>query len=145
MEMLRVLSALVSSGENSGGDSSTLRLGGGDKVKDTLNFSLGGDNLDSVADWAITISDQQGAALRHITEEGLWAQPTYAWQGLGDNRRVLPDGSYSAKLALEYVNGRIAVSDPVAVLSGAIDPFRLHTFLLGQWMILKYRPSADST
>ena len=94
----------------------------GDKVKDTLNFSLGGDNLGSVADWAITISDQQGTALSHIAGEGLWAQPSYAWQGLGDNRRVLPDGTYSAKLSLEYANGLTAVSDPLNVILNATPP-----------------------
>jgi flagellar hook assembly protein FlgD len=94
----------------------------GDRVKDTLTFSLGGDNLDSVAGWALTISGPQGADLRHITGEGLWTQPTYSWRGRGDNRRVLPDGTYNATLALQYLNGLTAVSDPLSVVLNAAAP-----------------------
>ncbi len=94
----------------------------GDQVKDTLTFSLGGDNLDSVANWTLTISDQQGAGLRHVSGQGPWAQPAYTWQGRGDNSRVLPDGAYSAALTLQYLNGLTAVSDPVNVLLNATAP-----------------------
>jgi outer membrane protein OmpA-like peptidoglycan-associated protein len=75
-----------------------------------------------VANWAIDIDNQQGTGLRHITGNGLWAEPTYAWQGHGDDRRLLPDGTYSARLALEYLNGLTAVSDPVNVILDATPP-----------------------
>jgi flagellar hook assembly protein FlgD len=94
----------------------------GDGIKDSLLFGLGGENLDSVANWTITIDDQQGAGLRHISGNGLWTRPTYAWQGRGDDRRLLPDGSYSARLAVEYLNGLTAVSKPISVLLDATSP-----------------------
>jgi flagellar hook assembly protein FlgD len=93
-----------------------------DGVKDTLTFIRGGDNLDNVANWTLTINDRKGDGLRHITGRGLWAEPTYTWKGHGDNNRVLPDGTYSARLALEYINGLTAVSDPVNLLLDDTPP-----------------------
>lgn len=94
----------------------------GDKVKDTLTFTLGGDDLNSIANWTLTINDRLGAGLRHITGNGLWAKPTYVWQGHGDDRKLLPDGTYNARLALEYLNGLSAVSDPVNLLLDSTPP-----------------------
>jgi flagellar hook assembly protein FlgD len=94
----------------------------GDEVKDSVTFSLGAARPDSISSWDLRISDAQGTERRRFSGTGLLGQDTVAWYGQDDKREELPDGPYTAALALEYENGLTAVSQPVSVLLKTSGP-----------------------
>ncbi len=76
----------------------------GDGVKDVVTFTPNVPVVRGIEQWGLSISDSGGATRRLFS--GKIEMPTgFAWDGKDDAGAVLPEGSYKAKLTLQYVNG----------------------------------------
>ncbi len=72
--------------------------------KQAVTFSFGVPVKTGIEDWTLAVSDAGGTVQRTFSGKGS-VPSTAAWDGKGDNGKVLPDGGYKAKLAIVYVNG----------------------------------------
>jgi len=74
----------------------------------------------SLTDWAVTIYNDKGNAVRTYSKESAGAIPpsTIVFDGTDENGKLLPDGNYQAKVSAAYLNGYVpaVISSPVIVL-----------------------------
>jgi hypothetical protein len=75
----------------------------------TIEFSILFGNASSLVAWSIDIVGMPGVQ-RTITGTGLNLPSTFAWDGKTDSGGFSPDGSYRARLAIEYGGVYPAVS-----------------------------------
>jgi flagellar hook assembly protein FlgD/outer membrane protein OmpA-like peptidoglycan-associated protein len=104
----------------------------GDGVKDTVSFSPRVPVPTGVETWSLVVSDAAGAARR--TFSGKYEVPvSLVWDGKDDKGSTLPEGTYRARLALQYVNGHaptaespvitIKLTPPAAATTADTDVF----------------------
>lgn len=77
------------------------RSGGAEAAAPGIVLSLSAGNRDEVRAWRLEISDSSGAR-RAWEGRGAEVPASLTWDGRDDSGRVLPDGNYSARLALDY-------------------------------------------
>jgi flagellar hook assembly protein FlgD/outer membrane protein OmpA-like peptidoglycan-associated protein len=75
-----------------------------DGVKDTLTIRPRLKVTEGVASYTLRILDKAGQAVRTLQAQNR-APQDFAWDGLDDKGRRVPDGQYTAELALEYQKG----------------------------------------
>ncbi len=103
----------------------------GDGVKDAVTFGINAPAT-GIEKWSLVIVDAKGTARR--TFAGTLSVPgTVVWDGKDDAGAVLPEGGYTAKLDVLYVNGNnpkaespvitIDVTAPTAAAKAEYDVF----------------------
>ncbi len=75
-----------------------------DGIKDRVRIIPSLKVTAGVARYTLRILDAQGAAVKTLAAQNR-APETYAWDGLDDQGRRLPDGEYVADLVLDYLKG----------------------------------------
>jgi flagellar hook assembly protein FlgD/outer membrane protein OmpA-like peptidoglycan-associated protein len=75
-----------------------------DGVKDTLTVRPRLKVTEGVASYTLRILDKAGQAVRTLQGQNR-APQDFAWDGLDNRGRRVPDGDYTAELALEYQKG----------------------------------------
>ncbi len=82
----------------------------GDGVKDTITFSLEVPVKNGIEKWMLSVKDGDGGIVRTFngTKE---VPPTIIFDGKDTKGAVLPQGGYTANLAVWYANGNNPVSD----------------------------------
>ncbi len=75
-----------------------------DGVKDTLTVRPRLKVTEGVASYTLRILDKAGQAVRSLQAQNR-APQDFAWDGLDNRGRRVPDGEYTAELALEYQKG----------------------------------------
>ena len=76
----------------------------GDRVKDSINLNPQIKERDGIVSYQADILNSAGQSIR--TFEGQGAPPdAIAWDGRANDRTTAPDGSYTAKIELRYVQG----------------------------------------
>jgi hypothetical protein len=73
-------------------------------VKDRLRVTPNLKVSSGVARFSLRILNAAGQAVKTLSGQGRAPEP-YAWDGLDDAGRRLPDGPYTAELSLEYLKG----------------------------------------
>ncbi|HVO39188.1 MAG TPA: FlgD immunoglobulin-like domain containing protein, partial [Spirochaetia bacterium] len=84
--------------------------------KKAVTFGLDVPVRTGIERWNLSVSDPQGAVQK--TFSGTVSIPaTVVWDGTNDGGKILADGAYKGKLAIEYVNGHnpSADSPPVTI------------------------------
>jgi flagellar hook assembly protein FlgD/outer membrane protein OmpA-like peptidoglycan-associated protein len=105
---------------------------GGNSAKQTVAFDLKVPLTTGIEKWSLQVLDAQNAPKR--TFSGTFSiPPSITWDGKDDKGAVLPEGSYTGKLTLLYVNGHnptsqspaitIRVTPPKAAAKAAYDVF----------------------
>lgn len=88
----------------------------GDKLFDDLSLSLIVNNREGIESWKLAIVDQSGAARRTYSGSGAASLPAkQAWDGKSDAGTVI-QGSFTAKLTVDYLKG-----DRAEATSAAFD------------------------
>jgi len=72
----------------------------GDGVKDRATAAAG---LSEVADWTVSVKDAAGAVVRTMTGSG--ASVAAAWDGRDDAGALVPDGTYTMRIAAANADG----------------------------------------
>ncbi len=75
-----------------------------DGIKDSVAFTPTIPVTRGIEQWTLAISDAAGAVKKSFSGK-LEAPSTLVWDGKDDAANVLPEGVYSARLAMLYVNG----------------------------------------
>jgi flagellar hook assembly protein FlgD/outer membrane protein OmpA-like peptidoglycan-associated protein len=92
----------------------------GDGVKDSINIMPQIQVTEGISDWKIDILDGEGQTVRSF--EGRNAPPaSIPWNGRNNAGTQAPDGTYTAKIELHYVQGNqpAAVSGPFVLDTAA--------------------------
>lgn len=103
----------------------------GDGVKDSVSYGIKAPAT-GIEKWSLVVSDAKAAARRSFS--GTLSVPeTVVWDGKDDAGSVLPEGGYTAKLDIRYVNGNnpkaespiitIDVTPPNAAAKAEYDVF----------------------
>jgi flagellar hook assembly protein FlgD/outer membrane protein OmpA-like peptidoglycan-associated protein len=82
----------------------------GDGAKDTLHFSLNAPVTKGIEKWSLLVKDGSGKARRTFTGSSVLPK-TQELDGKDDDGVVLPEGAYTATLALQYANGHVPSAD----------------------------------
>jgi outer membrane protein OmpA-like peptidoglycan-associated protein/flagellar hook assembly protein FlgD len=103
-----------------------------DGIKDRVRLTPNLKVSEGVARFSLRILDRQGTAVKNVTGQNRPPE-AYAWDGLDDQGRRLPDGEYIAALILDYTKGdhhevrtasfTIDTTPPEATLSAAYTLF----------------------
>ncbi len=76
----------------------------GDKILDTEKLSLAYGPIDSVKSWKLEIMDSSGGVQRVFTGDGMNPPQTVSWDGKNDAGVLAPEGSFRARLSVDYGN-----------------------------------------
>ena len=76
----------------------------GDKILDTEKLSLAYGPIDSVKSWKLEIMDSNEGVQRVFTGDGTNPPQAVSWDGKNDAGVLAPEGSYTARLSVDYGN-----------------------------------------
>jgi outer membrane protein OmpA-like peptidoglycan-associated protein/flagellar hook assembly protein FlgD len=86
----------------------------------SLRLSPVVSNRDGIADWSLIIENAQGQAVRRFT--GGAPGDAVVWDGKDDRGNACPDGSYRARLTVEYEKGNRPTSQTTAFVLDTAAP-----------------------
>jgi outer membrane protein OmpA-like peptidoglycan-associated protein len=79
-----------------------------DKGRNTIEFSLTFGNREIVNSWKVQIAADKDA-VRTFTGDSGNLPPTLTWDGMNDSNNAAPEGTYTARLSVDYA-GKVPVS-----------------------------------